>query len=95
LTDPVDVARAVADQLTAGAERAARDVRYFLASQQGRQMRANLAKVMLASAPALASVLLLRRSWLGRVLGAAGAATVLVAVAEAIRDWEPMPKRQE
>jgi len=39
----------------------------------------------------MVSLPVVRRTWIGRVLGVAGAATVLAKVAEAMRDWEPGP----
>ena len=85
----LDEARSAAEGAREVAERALRDARMYLASPQGRQMRANVARGLAAIAPAIAGVPVLRRSWVVRLLGAAGAATVLVKVAEAIRDWEP------
>ena len=89
MRDILNEARSAADDAIAAAERAVRDVKHYLASPQGRRMRANAARALVTVSPAIAATPLLRRSWLVRVLGAAGAATVLVKVAEAIRDWEP------
>jgi len=82
-------ARSAADSLTAAAERALADTRAYIASPQGRRMRENIARGLVAVAPIMVSLPVVRRTWIGRVLGVAGAATVLVKVAEAIRDWEP------
>ena len=89
LDEIVDEARAAAEGAKEAAERALRDARMYLASPQGRQMRANVARGLIALAPAMAGMPMLRRSWMVRLLGAAGAATVLIKVGEAIRDWEP------
>ena len=89
MTDILDAARSAADDAMATAERAVRDVKQYLASPQGRRLRSNIARTLAAVAPAMAATPLLRRSWLVRLLGAAGAAAVLVKVAEAIRDWDP------
>lgn len=89
LDEIVEEARSAADAVTEATERALRDARMYLASPQGRHMRANVARGLMALAPAMAGMPMLRRSWLVRLLGAAGAATVLIKVGEAIRDWEP------
>jgi hypothetical protein len=89
IDDVVREARSAVDSVTSAAERAVRDAQMYLASPRGKRMRANVARGLVAVAPAVAGAPLLRRSWVVRLLGAAGAATVLVKVAEAIRDWEP------
>lgn len=89
LDEVIDEARSAAEGVKDAGERALRDARQYLASPQGRDMRANVARGLIALAPAMAGMPMLRRSWMVRLLGAAGAATVLIKVAEAIRDWEP------
>ena len=89
LDEVIDEARSAAESAKEAAERALRDARMYLASPQGKHMRANVARGLMALAPAMAGMPMLRRSWMVRLLGAAGAATVLIKVAEAIRDWEP------
>jgi hypothetical protein len=90
-TEVVSDARSAAGSLTAAAERALADTRAYIASPRGRRMRENIARGLVAVAPIMVSLPVVRRTWVGRVLGVAGAATVLVKVAEAIRDWEPGP----
>ncbi|MDQ3991583.1 MAG: hypothetical protein M3245_04645 [Actinomycetota bacterium] len=63
--------------------------RRYLASPEGRPMRARVAIVMAASAPLIASLPPLRASRLGRLIGVAGGAALVVRVADLIRDWEP------
>jgi len=79
----------IGEDIVDGANQTIRDARLFLASPQGQHLRANVARGLVAVAPAIAGMPLLRRSPIVRLLGAAGAATMLVKVAEAIRDWEP------
>ena len=84
-------ARSVVDQIDKASERVIRDVRQYLASPQGRRVRETVAWGLLTAAPAVAATPIFRRTLLVRILGVAGAATVVVKVAEAIRDWEPAP----
>lgn len=51
-----------------------------------------MAKGIVTLAPLIAGMPLVKRSPVVRLLGAAGAATALVKLAEAIREWEPAPK---
>jgi hypothetical protein len=89
VTDLIDEARSAAERAVSAAERAFQDARLYLASPQGVRLRTNVARGLIAAAPLVAGAPILRRSWVGRVLGLAGAATAVVKVAEAIRDWEP------
>ncbi|SRR6266540_3232793 len=61
----------------------------FLASPEGRRLRRNLARVAIIGAPLIAELPLLRRSFVGRLLGTAALATVVVKGAEWLRDWQP------
>lgn len=89
MSDFLDEARSAADRVSSAAERALRDARLYLASPQGKRFRANVARGLAAAAPFVAGGPLLRRSRLGRLIGAAGVATALVKAADLIRDWEP------
>ncbi|MFY9587393.1 MAG: hypothetical protein WAT66_08065 [Actinomycetota bacterium] len=89
MTELLDEARSAADRVVSAAERALRDARLYLASPQGKNLRTNVARGLMAAAPIVAGTPLMRRSLVGRVLGLAGAAAAVVKVAEAIRDWEP------
>ena len=89
MTDLFDEARSAVDRVASAADRAVRDARLYLASPQGKALRDNVARGLIAAAPVVAGAPLLRRSWVGRVLGLAGAAAIVVKAAEAIRDWEP------
>ncbi len=89
MTDLLHEARSAADRAVAAAERGLRDAQLYLASPRGKALRANVARGLIAAAPFVAGAPVLRRSWVGRALGLAGAATAVVKVAEAIRDWAP------
>jgi hypothetical protein len=68
---------------------AARVVREYLASPRGRRMRARVATGLILSAPLIARFPVVKASRVGRVLGVAGGAALLVKLAELIRDWDP------
>jgi hypothetical protein len=89
VTDLLNDLRSAADRAMPAAERALGDARVYLAGPQGKVLRANIARGLIATAPVVAGTPLLRRSLIGRVLGFAGAAAAVVKVAETIRDWEP------
>lgn len=64
------------------------DVLAFLDSPAGRRLRAKLATGLIVSVPVVMRAPGLRRSALGRAIEVAGGATLVVKVAELIRDWE-------
>jgi hypothetical protein len=61
----------------------------FAASEHGRALRRYAATGLIAAAPVVVSMPVLRRTRLGRLVEVAGGAALIVAVAEKIRDWEP------
>ncbi len=61
----IEEARSAVATAEAVAERATRDARAFLASPQGRQARANVARGLVTVAPLLAAAPVLRRTWVG------------------------------
>lgn len=69
-------------------ERGADEARAWLATPQGRRLRALAAQAIIVTAPAV-----LRHPFFktpaGRLVQAAGGAALLVKVAELLRDWEP------
>jgi hypothetical protein len=65
------------------------DIRAFLASPEGRRLRSRVASGLVIAAPALARLPWMRASRLGRLVGMAGGAALIVKLAELIRDWEP------
>lgn len=68
---------------------AAREIRDYLASAEGRRMRSRLATGLILSAPVIARLPVMRASRVGRLIGVAGGAALIVGVAELIRDWDP------
>jgi hypothetical protein len=70
-------------------ERAVNDVVAYLASPKGKELRSKLSMGVIAVAPVIARSPIVRRHPVLRLLGVAGLATLLVKVAEAVRDWEP------
>lgn len=64
------------------------DALAFLDSPAGRRLRATLATGLIVSVPVVMRVPGLRRSAVGRAIEVAGGATLVVKVAELIRDWE-------
>lgn len=61
----------------------------YLASPRGKELRTKLAMGVITVAPLIARSPAVRRNPVLRLLGVAGAAAVVVKVAEAVRDWEP------
>lgn len=84
-----DVAANVRDEV----QRAINDALTYLASPRGKELRTKLSMGVIAVAPVIARSPLVRRHPVLRLLGVAGLATVLVKVAEAVRDWEPEPAK--
>ena len=70
-------------------ERGLEDVRVYLASPEGQELRRRIAQVAVIAAPLLFRMRFFRASPIGRVLGIVGGAALLVKLAEALRDWEP------
>jgi len=67
------------------------DVRAFLASSEGQRLRNMVATGLIVAAPFVSRLPMFRASRLGRLVGFAGGAAVIVKVANLIRDWEPQP----
>lgn len=81
----------IAVDLRDSVEGALNDAMTYLASPRGKDLRAKLSMGVIAVAPVIARSPIVRRHPVLRLLGVAGLATVLVKVAEAVRDWEPQP----
>jgi hypothetical protein len=81
----------VARELQREARTLIEDVRAFLASPEGQRYRRILATGLIAAAPLISRLPLFRASRLGRLVGLAGGAALIVKAAELIRDWEPRP----
>jgi hypothetical protein len=65
------------------------DVRRYLASPEGRELRRRVAQVAILAAPLLFRLKFIRNHPVGRILGLVGGAALVVKLAEALRDWEP------
>jgi hypothetical protein len=83
-----DVAATVRDDV----QRGVNDVLTYLASPRGKELRSKLAMGVITVAPLIARSPAVRRNPVLRLLGVAGAAAVVVKVAEAVRDWDPQPQ---
>jgi hypothetical protein len=68
----------------------AEQVQRFLASDAGRRLRVALAAGLVLSAPLLFRMPVLRRYPLLRILEMLGGAALLVKLAEALREWDPV-----
>jgi hypothetical protein len=80
------------DELRRAAVEAVGDIRAYLASPEGQRLRSRVASGLVIAAPVLARLPLMRASRLGRLVGMAGGAAIIVKLAELIRDWEPEPE---
>jgi hypothetical protein len=80
--------RELAIQLEAAIDRGVDEARVWLASEQGRRYRAFAARALILAAPLIVRHPVFKTP-LGRVVQIAGGATLIVKVAELLRDWEP------
>jgi hypothetical protein len=78
------------DELQVRLDRGVEDFRRYMASSEGRQLRKRVAQALIISAPFLFRLKFFTRTWPGRVLGLVGGAALVVKLAEAMRDWEPL-----
>ena len=78
----VDSAFEVASDLT-------RSARSFLASEQGKRLRHNVATAVILGAPIISELPIIRRSPMARILRTAAVGALLVKGAEWLRDWDP------
>jgi hypothetical protein len=65
------------------------DLIRYLDSPAGRRLRRVVATGLIVSAPVVMRIPGLRKTPLGRVVELVGGATLVVKIAELIRDWEP------
>ena len=91
----IETVEAVASNIREDVQRTINDTLTYLASPRGKELRTKLSMGAIAVAPVIARSPIVRRHPVLRVLGVAGLATVLVKVAEAVRDWEPEPARPQ
>jgi hypothetical protein len=61
----------------------------LLATERGRATRAAVAAGVIAAAPIVMRLRVVRNHPVGRLVALAGGAAILIRAAEAIRDWEP------
>jgi hypothetical protein len=83
------------DEMEAALDRGIREARAYLASPQGKQVRRRVAQVLILGAPLLFRTKFIRRHPVGRLLGVVGGAALVVKLAEALRDWEPIEELAE
>ena len=80
--------RALAGQLEAAVDEGIDEARVWLASEQGRRYRAIAARGLILAAPLIVRHPVFKTPF-GRFVQIAGGATLIVKVAELLRDWEP------
>ncbi|HEY3210599.1 MAG TPA: hypothetical protein VGL18_12565 [Actinomycetota bacterium] len=77
------------DALFEKAADATEAARSYLASEQGRRLRRQIATLVIVGAPLISELPVVRRSPLARLLRTAAVGTLLIKGAEWLRDWEP------
>jgi hypothetical protein len=75
-------------EMTEKAEDEIAEIERFLVSPAGRRLRRMVAMGLIVSAPVLMNLPFMRITRLGRLIGLAGGAALVIKLAEAIRDWE-------
>lgn len=83
------------DELKWRVSRGAEEARVYLASPEGQQLRRRVAQVLILTAPFLFRFGRFKVSRAGRMLGILGGAALVVKLAEALRDWDPLPEASE
>jgi 4-amino-4-deoxy-L-arabinose transferase-like glycosyltransferase len=83
------------DEIEGWVDREIREIRAYLASPEGQHLRRRVAQVLIIGAPVLFRTKFVRRNPVGRVLGVVGGAALVVKLAEALRDWEPIEELAE
>lgn len=83
------------EEVEAWLDQGIREFRSYMASPQGRQVRRRVAQALILGAPFLFRTKFVRRHPVGRVLGLVGGAALVVKLAEALRDWEPIEELAE
>ncbi len=76
-------------------DRGVTDLRRYLASPEGREVRRRVAQVAILGAPLLFRLKFIRAHPVGRLIGLVGGAALVVKLAEALRDWEPIEELAE
>jgi hypothetical protein len=80
-----DLLEEISRRLSEGAS----ELRAYLASPEGQQLRKRIAQFAIIGAPLIFRMRFFRATPLGRILGMVGGAALVVKAAEALRDWEP------
>jgi hypothetical protein len=75
-------------KLEAAIDQGIDEARAWLASEEGRRYRAIAARLLILAAPLIVRHPIFKTP-LGRLVQIAGGATLIVKVAELLRDWEP------
>ena len=83
------------DTLFERAADAADAARTFLASEQGKKLRRQIATVVIVGAPLISQLPVVRRSPVARLLRTAALGTLVIKGAEWLRDWEPQAALSE
>jgi hypothetical protein len=83
------------DEIEAWLDRGVQEFRAYMASPEGQQLRRRVAQVLIIGAPFLFRMKFIRKNPVGRVIGLVGGAALVVKLAEALRDWEPLEELAE
>lgn len=83
---PPDLLDELARRLSEGVQ----ELRAYLASPEGQELRKQVARFAIIATPLLFRMRFFRTSPVGRVLGLVGGAALVVKLAEALRDWQPV-----
>jgi hypothetical protein len=78
------------DSMFEAASDLAQSARGFLASEQGKRLRHNVATAVILGAPIISELPLVRRTPVARILRTAAVGALLVKGAEWLRDWDPV-----
>lgn len=78
------------DELARRLSEGVRELKAYLASPEGQELRKQVARFAIIATPLLFRMRFFRSSPVGRVLGLVGGAALVVKAAEALRDWEPV-----
>jgi hypothetical protein len=76
-------------------DRGVTEFRRYLASPEGRKVRRRVAQAAIIGAPLLFRLKFIRAHPVGRLIGLVGGAALVVKMAEALRDWEPIEELAE
>jgi hypothetical protein len=83
------------DEVLASLDRGVTEFRRYMASPEGRALRRRIAQLAIIGAPLLFRLRFIRNHPVGRLLGVVGGAALLIKLAEALRDWEPIEEFAE